>query len=45
MGKWYAVDLFTNEIHGPYDSDLDAIMATRHLAVDIQYRKFRGKRK
>lgn len=45
MGKWYAVDLFTNEIHGPYDSEAAAWMNHKGEAVDVQYRKFRGKRK
>lgn len=42
---WFAVDLFTNEIHGPYDTEVEALLKHKGEAVDVQYRKFRGKRK
>lgn len=42
---WYAVDLMTNEIHGPYDTEIAALMNHRNDPVDIQYRRFRGKKK
>ena len=42
---WYAVDLFTNEIHGPYTTEVEALLTHKGEAVDVQYRKFRKARK
>lgn len=41
---WYAIDLFTNEIHGPYETDIAAALNHKGEAVDIQYRKFRKRK-
>ena len=42
---WYAIDLMTNEIHGPYDTEVAAWLNHKGEPVDVQWRKFRKARK
>jgi hypothetical protein len=34
---WYAIDLFTNAVYGPYDSSTEAWMNNKGKAVSVEW--------